>query len=324
MAYQPPFTPTPRLFALATEIGEYLGVWSAASETRLTPMLRRGNRIRTIQASLQIEQNTLSVEQVSAVIEGKPVWGPLREIQEVKNAFATYERLESWSPYNESDLLYAHGLLMAALIDDAGVYRRGGVGIFQGEQLIHLAPPAARVAGLMADLLHWAERTDLPPLLASCLFHYEFEFIHPFSDGNGRMGRFWQTLMLSKWRPLLAWLPVETVVRDRQADYYAALARSDAQAEGSLFVEFMLEAIRDALRGSTTDQVDDQVSDQVQALLAQMDRHFCSASELMRRLGLSHKPTFRNNYLNPALELGLIEMSAPDSPRSPQQKYRRR
>ncbi len=245
--YQPPLTLTLAMLALLADISEQVGRLSARHEAALTPQLRRGNRIRTIQASLAIENNTLSVEQVTAVLEGKRVLGLPREIQEVRNAFAAYEAMPGWRPASRADLLTAHGLLLQGLIDDAGQFRRGGVGIYRGEQLLHMAPPASRVPQLVSDLLGWLGRTDLHPLIASCVFHYEFEFIHPFADGNGRMGRLWQTLILSQWRPVLAWLPVETVIREQQDAYYAALSAADRQAEATPFVEFMLRALHQAL-----------------------------------------------------------------------------
>lgn len=323
--YQPPLTLTPRMLALTAEIGERVGHLSALHEGALTPQLRRGNRIRTIQASLAIENNTLSIEQVTAVLDGKRVLGLPREIQEVRNAFSTYEAMPEWQPSSRDNLLAAHALLMHGLIDDAGSYRRGGVGIYRGERLLHMAPPANRVPQLMDDLLAWLSRCELHPLIASCVFHYEFEFIHPFADGNGRMGRLWQTLILSQWRAVLAYLPVESVIREQQDAYYEALAISDKAAEATPFVEFMLAALRQALlEGIAGDQVSDQVSDQVARLLqALAPGEALKASELMQRLGLAHRPTFSNNYLKPALAAGLIEMTDPASPRSPAQKYRR-
>lgn len=313
------------MLALTAEIGERVGHLSALHEGALTPQLRRGNRIRTIQASLAIENNTLSIEQVTAVLDGKRVLGLPREIQEVRNAFSTYEAMPEWQPSSRDNLLAAHALLMHGLIDDAGSYRRGGVGIYRGERLLHMAPPANRVPQLMDDLLAWLSRCELHPLIASCVFHYEFEFIHPFADGNGRMGRLWQTLILSQWRAVLAYLPVESVIREQQDAYYEALAISDKAAEATPFVEFMLAALRQALlEGIAGDQVSDQVSDQVARLLqALAPGEALKASELMQRLGLAHRPTFSNNYLKPALAAGLIEMTDPASPRSPAQKYRR-
>jgi Fic family protein len=327
MSYQPPYTITPAIVNLIVEIGEIIGRYTLLAEQRLTPRLRRASRIRTIQASLAIENNSLSVEQVTAVIEGKRVLGHPREVQEVRNAFAAYEAMEGWDMSAEKDLLAAHDLLMRGLVDETGCYRAGGVGIFRGEQLVHMAPPAHRIAQLMADLLKWLENTQEHPLVASCIFHYEFEFIHPFADGNGRMGRLWQSLILRHWRPLLAYLPVETVVQARQEAYYRVLAIADEQADSTPFILFMLSALRDALSealatGQTSDQVTDQVTDQVGALIRVMGDSELGSNELMQALGLSHRPTFRNNYLNPAMENHWIERTQPDAPRSPTQGYR--
>lgn len=199
--YEPPFTLTPRVLALVAEIGEALGRIVGRAGAPAPPALRRGNRLRTIQASLAIENNSLTLEQMTAVIAGKRVLGPPKEIQEVRNAFAAYEAMETWKPWNAKDLLAAHKLLMTGLVDHPGRFRAGGVGIAQGKKIVHLAPPAERVPGLINDLLSWLKRTDAHPLIASCVFHYELEFIHPFADGNGRMGRLWQTLILSRCWP---------------------------------------------------------------------------------------------------------------------------
>ena len=324
--YQPPVNLTAPMLDWVAQISELVGRLSELGDSHLTPRLRRGNRIRTIQASLAIENNTLSVDQVTAVLEGKRVLGLPREIQEVRNAFATYEAMQTWNMASRRDLLAAHALLMHGLLDDAGRFRSGGVGIYRGEQLLHMAPPPSRVSALMDDLLEWLARTDLHPLIASCVFHYEFEFIHPFADGNGRMGRLWQTLIISGWRPVLAYLPVETVIRDQQEAYYAALAAADTQSETTVFIEFMLAALHQALQEAVASvQVVDQVSDQVARLLQVIDAgESLKASELMQRLALAHRPTFSNNYLKPALAAGVIEMTDPDSPRSPRQRYRRR
>lgn len=212
------------------------------------PKLRRQNRIRSIHASLAIENNTLSLEQVTSVIAGKRVLGQLREIQEVKNAFAAYAALPSWNSSSVKDLLAAHRLMLQGLVDDAGKFRSRSVGIAQGKRIVHLAPPADQVPGLMKDLLGWLRRTDAHPLIAGCLFHYELDFIHPFADGNSRMGRLWQTLILSQWNPLLAFLPVEAVIRDQQADYYKVLAACDNAGNSTAFIEFLLSVLLIALR----------------------------------------------------------------------------
>lgn len=248
MNYQPPYSITPLILQRVADIVELVTRWSLADDSSLSPQLRRNNRIRTIQASLAIENNTLSIEQVTAVLEGKHVLGLPREIQEVKNAFSAYEQLTNWQPHSLNDLLKAHGLLMTGLIDEAGSFRAGGVGIYNDKKLVHMAPPPSRVSALMSDLFAWLESANVHPLIASCVFHYEFEFIHPFSDGNGRMGRLWQTLILSQWKPILAYLPVETVVRARQEEYYQALAEADRMADSTPFIEFMLQALLDAMK----------------------------------------------------------------------------
>jgi len=326
--YQPPLTLTTRMLALIAEISEQIGQLTALDERLQTPQLRRSNRIRTIQASLAIENNTLSIEQVTAVLAGRRVLGLPREIQEVRNAFATYEAMPAWRSSSRADLLRAHELLMGGLIDDCGQFRRAGVGIYRGEKLVHMAPPPSRVAHLMDDLLAWLGDSDWHPLIVSCVFHYEFEFIHPFADGNGRMGRLWQTLILSQWRSVLAYLPVEAVIREQQDAYYAALSAADQLADSTPFVEFMLQALSVALKEaaaaeSVTDLVTDLVTDPVAKLLAALHVNGpLKISDLMVEVGLAHKATFRANYLKPALAADLIEMTHPESPSSPAQKYR--
>lgn len=332
--YVPPFSLTPTVLDRVAVICEQVGQWRAQTANAPSPRLRREQRIRSVQASLAIENNSLSLEQVTAVLDGRPVLAPPREVQEVRNAFAAYERMSDWMPDASADLLSAHALLMHALMDAPGNWRSGGVGIYRGERLVHMAPPPSRVPRLMADLLRWLRQTTAHPLVASCVFHYEFEFIHPFADGNGRMGRLWQTLILSRWQPVLAWLPVESVVRDRQADYYAALASADAASDATPFVEFMLDALATALTSAiggaaASDQVSDHVGDQVpepvaKLLAALRPGEATSASELMRRLGLKHRPSFRERFLQPALDGGWLTMTQPDAPRSPTQMYRRK
>lgn len=321
--YVPPYTMTAEIVHLIAEICQIVGRFAATADVMITPRLRRENRIRSIQGSLAIEQNSLSLDQVTAVIQGRRVLGSPREIQEVRNAFAAYEALPNWSPMEMDDLLAAHRLLMAGLVDEPGVFRRGGIGVFQGQQVVHVAPPAQRVPTLMADLLNWLKTTSEHPLIAGCIFHYEFEFIHPFADGNGRMGRLWQTLILSRWQPWLAYIPVESVIRERQDAYYQALRQSDQQAEATRFIVFMLEALRDTLEQlAGADQVSDHVTDQVKSFLRVLSAGDMTLSEAMKKLSLAHRPSFRNSYVHPALKMGLVEMTQPDAPRSPTQQYR--
>ena len=251
-SYQPPCTLTPVSLRLVAEIAEAIGRLSAQVASPAALRLRRINRIRTIQGSLAIEGNTLSEEQITAILDGKRVVAPPREIQEARNAIAAYDRFEQWQPQVEVDLLDAHRILMTDLLEEAGAYRRGGVGIIAGEQVIHMAPPPDRVPSLMQDLLHWLRTTEQHPLVASSGFHYEFEFIHPFADGNGRLGRLWQTLILFRWKPSFAHIPVESLVHEHQAEYYQALQRSTDQTDSSPFVEFMLKMILDAVSSAAT------------------------------------------------------------------------
>jgi Fic family protein len=248
MSYQPPYTITATILKQVAEISETVGHLSARLEIDNTLLLRRANRIRTVQGSLAIEGNTLSESQITAILEGKRVIAPPKEVQEVRNALQAYEQLGKWQPASEADLLAAHEVMMRGLIDEAGRYRRGGVGVMSGRQVVHMAPAANQVHRLMNDQLGWLANADVPPLLTSCVFHYEFEFIHPFSDGNGRMGRLWQTLILSQWQPVFVDIPVESLIFQRQQAYYQAIRESTQHADSAPFIEFMLETIAQTLR----------------------------------------------------------------------------
>lgn len=245
--YVPPFDITEEISNLTIMIAETVGHLSAKIGVTPTPMLRKQNRIKTIQSSLAIENNSLSIEQVTDILDGKRVLGAPNEIREVKNAIDAYNLLFELDPYKEADLLKAHCLMMTDLVSENGIYRSGGVGVFDGDRCIHLAPPAMRVPSLMRDLLMWAKNTRVHPLISSCVFHYEFEFIHPFADGNGRMGRMWQTLLLMQWNQIFAWIPVETIVKGHQQEYYAAIAASDISGKSTDFITFMLRCLLEAL-----------------------------------------------------------------------------
>ena len=297
--YSPPLTLTPALLNRVAAIAEALGRWSARQDAQPSPRLRRENRIHTIQASLAIEQNSLSLEQVSALFDGQRVIGPARDIQEVRNAIAAYEALARWNPTDRAHLLEAHGLLMAGLIDAPGRFRSGGVGIYRGDQLVHMAPPASRVSGLVDDLLAWLAASTWHPLIVSCVAHYELEFIHPFADGNGRLGRLWQTLILSRWNPLLAWLPIEEVIRSRQQGYYESLGQADQLGDLEPFVSYQLEAIHEALRSEISSEKGSEIgSEKVSAKALSLDALILqdlssdpnlSARLLAERLGLSQR-----------------------------------
>ncbi len=325
--YAPPFHMTDAIIAKISEISELVGSITAWQDMHTSLKLRRENRIKTIHSSLAIENNTLSLDQVTAIVNGKRVLGTPKEIQEVKNAFDAYEQLLSFDPYSVGDLLKAHRTLMNELVREAGMFRSGGVGVFNGDQLIHMAPPANLVPELMDNLLTWAENSKVHPLVKSCAFHYEFEFIHPFADGNGRMGRMWNTLLLYQWKPIFAWLPVETLIRERQLAYYAALAQADQTADATPFVEFLLSVIYDTLREIAKTQngnTYEGVSVPVKLLLDKLGEDTLSAQQIMERLGLKSRASFRKVYLVPALEQKLIEMEFPDKPNSSKQRYRRK
>lgn len=254
------------------------------------------------------------MDQITAILEGKRIIAPPREILEVENALAVYECFGNWSIVKEQDLLDAHRVLMKGLIGEVGQYRSGGVGVMAGEVVLHMAPPANRVPELMEDLLDWLSETAWHPLVASSVFHYEFEFIHPFSDGNGRMGRLWQSLILSKWNPVFAHLPVESLVFARQQEYHEAIQESTRGSDSAPFVRFMLQAISDATRAMTP-QVAPQVTPQVARLLQAVTGEHGRA-ELQKMLGLRDRKSFSERYLHPALATGLIEMTRPEEPNS--------
>lgn len=330
--YNPPFHMTDKMTFLIAEISEQVGRITVLQEGTISPHLRRENRIRTIHSSLAIEHNSLSLEQVTAILDGKRVLGNPNEIKEVQNAYEAYELMLWLDPSSVDALLKAHKLMMNGLVSENGKFRSGGVGVFDGEALIHMAPPAEFVPEHIHNLFAWYQQSELHPLIKSAVFHYEFEFIHPFADGNGRMGRMWHSLLLGKWKELFFWLPVEELIQSRQKEYYDALGAADKQADSAGFVELMLRIIRDSLKEVTvvdrsSDQVADQVADQdktpVERLLSALGDDTLSAADLMARLGLSHRPTFRKNYLNPALEKNLIERTIPAKPNSRNQKYRK-
>ena len=224
--------------------GRRHGVWDGRDALRL----RKANRIKTIHSSLAIEGNNLRESEVADILDGKTVVAPIREIQEVKNAIRVYDEFEKLDPFSMDDLLRAHGLMMSAFTDDAGHFRKGGVGVYSESGLVHMAPPANRVHGLMSDLFGWLKNADDHLLVRSCVFHYEFEFIHPFIDGNGRMGRLWQSLILSRWHPSFAHLPVENMVYANQQAYYDSIGESSKQGQSGPFIDFMLAEIFKTLK----------------------------------------------------------------------------
>lgn len=244
----PPYEITPRISNLISSVSEKIGVINASYLDRPSPKLRKQNRIKTIHASLKIEGNTLTEEQITALLEKKRVIGPKKDVLEVLNAIKIYENLEKYNPKDEKAFLNAHRELMKNLVQDAGTYRKQGVGIVKGDQVAHVAPPFKNVPYLMKDLFKYLKNSDEIELIKSCVFHYEMEFIHPFSDGNGRMGRLWQTLILMEKYPIFEFIPFETLISNDQEKYYSALAQSDKSGKSTVFIEYMLQVIAASLQ----------------------------------------------------------------------------
>lgn len=271
--YEPPFIMTGEITNLIVEIGELVGSITTYEAMNPNPILRRESRIKTIHSSLAIEQNTLTLEQVTDIINGKRILGPPQDIHEVKNAYEAYERISTLDPYNVKNLLTAHKIMMNGLVKEAGVFRSSNVGVYAGTELIHAGTPAKYVPDLMQQLFTWLKESKYHPLVKSCIFHYEFEFIHPFQDGNGRMGRLWQSLILQKWKDIFTWLPVETLVYENQEEYYKVLQSADNKGDSTEFVEFMLGMIRDALSEiSTTQNKNDVVTNVVINVVTNEDK----------------------------------------------------
>ena len=243
-----PFQISTEIINLVAEICELTGQLSTQSKLNNSPQLRRTNRIKTIYSSLAIEQNTLTLDQVTAVISGKRVLAPPKDIAEVQNAYEIYDRLDTLNPFSVDDLLLAHEVMTRGLVSESGEFRSGSVGVVDNRgNVLHVGTLPAYVPGLVEELLYWTENDPRHILIKSCVFHYEFELIHPFSDGNGRVGRLWHTLLLSKWNPIFAWLPIESMIHDRQEEYYRAFNAANVAADSTVFITFMLKAIRDTM-----------------------------------------------------------------------------
>ncbi len=322
--YVPPYDITEEMLELTSEIAEDLGKLSNVNNLERLPRLRRVNRIKSIQSSLAIENNTLSIEQVTDVINGKRVLGPQDDILAVKNAFAVYEMLPALDPFSLDDLKKAHGVMMNGLVEGAGEPRTSFVGVINEQgKVIHLAPPHDMVKGLMEQLFDWMRMSKTQMLIRSSIFHYEFEFIHPFMDGNGRTGRLWQTALLASWKPIFAWIPIESIIKDSQQEYYNAIGLSTAEGKLNRFIIFMLGVIQKAISELARDTRNHQshISNQIKALMSVIESYPMSAVELMEKLGLKSRVTFRKNYIQPALEAGLIAMTDPDTPTNRNQRY---
>ncbi|MDD5804616.1 Fic family protein [Blautia sp. HCP3S3_H10_1] len=324
--YAPPFTITNKMLDYVASISEKVGNITSHYQLDTKPHLRRNNRIKSIHSSLKIEANSLSLSEVRDVINGKFVLGDRLEIQEVKNAYEAYEKIEEINPYSIGELKRIHRILTAGIVKESGTFRRGEEGVFDGEECIFVAPPPNMVPELMKDLFSWmkANRENVHPLILSAVFHYEFVFIHPFADGNGRMARLWHTVLLYRWRSIFEYIPLESQIEKFQSEYYDAIARCHVRGDSNVFIEFMLEQIDGIL-----DQVilqmkksNAELSEYVKRMLDVMEYDVpYTAVAIMENLGIKSRETFRKNYMNPALKLGVVEMTIPEKPNSRNQRY---
>lgn len=324
--YKPPFTITNEMLAYVSSVSEKVGRISAISNLESKPHLRRNNRIKSIHSSLKIEANSLSLGQVRDVINGKTVLGEQKEIQEVKNAYAVYEKFSEIEPFNINNLKLFHGIMTKYVVEESGDFRRSEEGVFNGDECIFMAPPARFVPQLMDDLFSWMkkEKNSVHPLIMSSIFHYEFVFIHPFADGNGRMARLWHSAILAKWKPVFEYIPIESQIEKFQNEYYEAIAKCHVEGESTLFIEFMLSQIDKILDDISVQISEDngQLSEYLKRLLEVMEYDVpYTSNTLMDKLGLKSKEGFRRNYLRPAINMNLIRMTIPDKPNSRNQRY---
>lgn len=324
--YAPPFEITNKIIFLLSEIAESLGKISTARELEAHPHLRRNNRIRSIHSSLAIEANSLSVDEVRGVIDGRTVLGSQTEIQEVKNAYRAYDEIGSFDPFSLSELKRLHGIMTYLTVNEAGKFRSGEEGVFDGDRCIFMAPPAHLVPQLTEDLFLWMnkEKNALHPLILSSVFHYEFVFIHPFSDGNGRMARLWQTAILSQWNPLFKYLSIESEIYAFQQEYYNTISLCHKNGNSTAFIEFMMTQILATIKNTSqrAELPSAESSIYVQRLMSIMEYGVpYTANQLMAAVGIRSRDSFRKNYLSPAVKLGLVVMSIPDKPTSRNQTY---
>ena len=324
--YKPPFTITNEILSYVSSISEKIGCITAINSLEAKPHLRKNNRIKSIHASLKIEANSLSLGQVRDVINGKNVLGEQKEIQEIKNAYIAYDKISEINPYSIKDLKKFHGIMIKYVVEESGEFRRGEEGVFSGDQCIFMAPPAQFVPELMEDLFRWMQESkySVHPLILSSVFHYEFVFIHPFSDGNGRMARLWHTAILTKWKPIFEYIPIESQIEKFQEEYYDAIAKCHVNGESTIFIEFILSQI-DKVLDDISKQVsedNEQLSEHIKKMLDVMEYDIPYTSKsLMEKLELKSKEGFRRNYLRPAIEMNLIHMTIPDKPNSRNQRY---
>ena len=325
--YKPPFTITNKILEYISSIMEKIGKLDNYSNLNKMPVLRRNNKIESIHSSLKIEANSLSLDQVKDVIDGKLVLGSKKEIQEVKNAYKVYEMIKEFDPYSLDDLKKAHGVLTYLTVEESGKFRKGNEGVFdENGNCIHVCPPPEQVDTLMNDLFSWMKenKEKVHPLILSSIFHYEFVFIHPFSDGNGRTSRLWQNVILSNWKDIFEYIPIESQLLKYQNEYYDAIAKCNKDGNSTIFIEFMLhmfDKILDELMSNTSITLTDETIN-INKILSVMEINKpLTANEIMTRLGINSKETLRKTYLDPAIREGVIKQTIPDKPTSKRQMY---
>ena len=325
--YKPPFTITNKMLDYVSNIMEKIGKLDNYTNFNKMPVLRRNNRIRSIHSSLAIEANSLSLGQVKDVIAGRPVIGPQKEIQEVKNAYNAYEMINSVDAYSIKDLLKVHSVMTFLTVNESGEFRKGNEGVFdENGNCIHICPPPEQVNDLMNQLFNWMKKNkeDIHPLILSSIFHYEFVFIHPFADGNGRTARLWQNIILSSWKELFEYLPIESQIYKYQNDYYKAINDCNHNDESTEFVEFMLkmidEVLDEAIKTSSAPITETGIN--INKLLNVMEYNVpMTANDIMDKLGIKSKETLRTTYLDPAIKEGVVALTIPDKPTSKNQMY---
>ena len=324
--YVPPFTFTSTMVDYISSIMEKIGKLDNYTNFNKMPSLRRNNRIKSIHSSLAIEANFLSLDQVKDVIAGKTVIGPQKEIQEVKNAYNAYKMINNVNPYSIKDLKKIHGVMTYLIVDESGEFRKGNEGVFDGDKCIHICPPPEQVDELMEQLFSWMKKAknNLHPLILASVFHYEFVFIHPFKDGNGRTARLWHNIILSEWKEIFEYLPIESQLKKYQDGYYKAIADCNLKGDSTIFIEFMLKMIDEVLDEaiSTSRMPITEIGININKLLEVMEYNKpMTAYEIMDKLGIKSKETLRSTYLDPAIKEGVVALTIPDKPTSKNQMY---
>jgi Fic family protein len=328
MYNKPPYTITEKAADYLAKIAEAATRLEFGTEFKRDIRLHRENRMRTIYSSLAIEGNSLSLDDVTAIIQGKVVAGRQEEIKEAKNAYEAYDKIMTFDPYSVSDFLKAHHLMTQGLLKDSGKFRSGDVGVFEGDKAVHIGARPQFISQLMEELLEWAGKSELHPVLKSAVLHYEIETIHPFSDGNGRMGRLWQTLLLAKWNAIFAWIPMESILYQNRPQYYQAIEDARKANDSGVFIEFTLAAIFDIIELQEKHQEKHIVKHQVElsdihiAILKALENKSLSRKDIFAAIGLGGDSRSFKRNIEPLLTGGLIEMTVPDKPNSRLQKYR--